>query len=73
VLTMLEDSSFEARTRRMLKERPRSLEYTHIADATRLKYRWIVSFAANDKEDYGVRKIHRLHEYLISLYVAHVA
>ena len=53
-------------TRRLLLERPPSLSFRAIAEATDLGVEWIRKLAYDDSIDPGVKKVQRLHDYLVS-------
>jgi hypothetical protein len=58
------DSRLLRRTQRLLRNRPRTVTYEHIATETKLGVRWLQQFAGNKIEDPGVRKVETLYHFL---------
>jgi hypothetical protein len=55
------------RTRELYYKRPKYLTIDMIVEETKLAKGWLASFGAKgNKSDYGINKVQKLHDYLIS-------
>lgn len=53
-----------ARTRELLANRPRTLTYAHIEEASGLSVRWLEAFAGSKMKDPSCVKVETLYELL---------
>ena len=62
--TATASTSLLEQTLQLVRNRPRSMTYDHIAAETGLKKTWLEAFAAGRIPDPGVRKVEALHAFL---------
>jgi hypothetical protein len=58
-------ASFCDRTLQLVRNRPRTVTYDTLAEATGLKASWIEAFACNRIPDPGVRKVEKLYAFFV--------
>lgn len=65
--TTTDSAPLLARTQDLVKNAPRDVTYTKMAEAIGCSVAWISRFADNKIPDPGVRRVQRLHDFLIGL------
>lgn len=53
-------------TRDLFHTRPRTMTLAVIAEGTDLTVEWLRTFSQDRSEDYGVRKVQALHDFLLA-------
>ena len=62
--TATDSTSLLDKTLQLVRNRPRTMTYDHIASETGLKKAWLEAFAAGRIPDPGVRKVETLFAFL---------